>query len=200
MEWDFCDSVYMCFKLCFLPGSRLSVCLFLAFRWLLFRKQRANSVRFEESGGGEKERELGHRDKSTVRIRARCHVAFSFRLEDWHVPFVKRTPKSLMFCAPSSVERVSETWCQICRRNILLRSPEFYTLHSPVDFVPYAAAADVFSSTLLVYLLLILLLLITNDEYSSKMVIINCDNKVCMFNNCLLGLYVCPCVVCHVVW
>ena len=49
------------------------------------------------------------------------------------------------------------------------------------------------------YLLLILLLLITNDEYSSKMVIINCDNKVCMFNNCLLGLYVCPCVVCHVV-
>ena len=49
-----------------------------------------------------------------------------------------------MFCAPSSVERVSETWCQICRRNILLRSPEFYTLHGPVDFVPYAAAAVVF--------------------------------------------------------
>ena len=79
--------------------------------------------------------------------------------------------------------------CQICRRNILLLPLEFCTLHILLDLVGYAAAAAVLAALVSLYLfLLILLLLITNDEYSSKIVIINCDNKVCMFNNCLLGL------------
>ena len=66
-----------------------------------------------------------------------------------------------------------------------------------VALVPNAAAAVVSCSTLISSCIL-LLLLITNDEYSSKMLISNCDNKVCLFNNCLLGLFVCMLCVC--VW